>query len=43
MAYIPMPKLDGFPGTAGSEGRSRTLAQSPFPLRAETLGMWAKH
>ena len=38
-----MPKLDGFPGTACSEGRSRTLAQSPFPLRAETLGMWAKH
>ena len=43
MAYIPMPKLDGFPGTACSEGRSRTLAQSPFPLRAETLGMWAKN
>ena len=38
-----MPELDGFPGTAGSEGRSRTLAQSPFPLRAETLGMWAKN
>ena len=43
VAYIPMPELDGFPGTAGSEGRSRTLAQSPFPLRAETLGMWAKN
>ena len=37
-----MPKLDGFPGTACSEGRSR-LAQSPFLLRAETLGMWAKN
>ena len=43
VAYIPMPELDGFPGTAGSEGRSRTLAQPTFPLRAETLGMWAKH
>ena len=42
MACIPMPKLDGFPGTACSEGRSR-LAQSPFLLRAETLGMWAKN
>ena len=42
MACIPMPKLDGFPGTACSEGRSR-LAQSPFLLRTETLGMWAKN